>query len=112
TSLSYNNVTKLLREEMDYQGISFTDALEMEAVAKYFPKGEVSARSLIAGNDMLCLPGDIEGSILEIKKAIRKKELTWPDINARVRKVLRAKYRAGLNEFTSLSTDNIVADLN
>ena len=37
TSLSYNNVTGLLRNELGYQGLTFTDALEMKGVAKIFP---------------------------------------------------------------------------
>jgi len=81
TSLSYNNVTKLLRKQLDYQGLSFTDALEMKGVAKFFPDGQSSAESLIAGNDMLCLPGDIPAAIDKIKEAIKKKKLKWKDID-------------------------------
>src|SRR6185436_2352697 len=88
TSLSYNNVTKLLRKQLDYQGLSFTDALEMKGVAKFFPDGQSSAESLIAGNDMLCLPGDIPAAIDKIKEAIKKKKLKWKDIDRHVRKVL------------------------
>jgi beta-glucosidase-like glycosyl hydrolase len=92
TSLSYNSVTKLLREELGYKGLTFTDALEMQGVKKFFPDGKASAESLVAGNDMLCLPGDIPGSIEEIKKAIKKKRLSWDQVDERVKKVLRAKY--------------------
>ena len=73
TSLSYNNVTKLLRKELNYKGLTFTDALEMQGVTKFFPAGDASVESLIAGNDMLCLPGDVPGSIAKIK-ALSKKE--------------------------------------
>ena len=59
TSISYNNVTGLLRNEMGFQGLTFTDALEMKGVAKNYPDGEAAVESLIAGNDMLCLPGEI-----------------------------------------------------
>lgn len=112
TSISYNNVTKLMREQMGYNGLTFTDALEMQGVKKFFPDGKASAESLIAGNDMLCLPGDIPGSILEIKKSIRKKELTWADINERVKKVLRAKYQYGLSNILPIRTTKLAEDLN
>jgi beta-glucosidase-like glycosyl hydrolase len=75
TSISYNSVSKLLRKELNYNGLTFTDALEMKGVAKYFPGGEASREALIAGNDMLCLPGDIHGSIKKVRKAIRKGKL-------------------------------------
>ena len=112
TSLSYNNVTKLLRGELGYQGLTFTDALEMQGVKKFFPDGKASAESLIAGNDMLCLPGDIPGSIAEIKKAIRKNELSWEQINERVKKVLHVKYQYGLSHLQPISIKKLADDLN
>jgi len=112
TSLSQKAVTGLLRDELNFKGITFTDALEMKGVAKYYPAGDASLQSLIAGNDMLCLPGDIPGSIDKILKAIKHKQLTWKDINARVKKILLAKYNLGLNHITPIETENIVADLN
>lgn len=112
TSLSKNNVTKLLRNEMDFKGISFTDALEMRGVTKFFPDGDASVESLIAGNDMLCLPGDIPGSIVKVKEAIKKKKLKWSDIDQRVKKVLRAKYQYGLANLTPIDSTNLTNDLN
>src|ERR1700734_1153264 len=46
TSISRNNVTKLLRKKLKYKGISFTDALEMKGVTKYFPGGEAAVQAL------------------------------------------------------------------
>ncbi len=112
SSLSYKNVTGVLRNDLGFQGISFTDALEMQGVTKYFPEGDASVLSLIAGNDMLCLPGNIPGSIAKIKEAIKEGKLTWDDINAKVKKVLLAKYHLGLNKIEPIATENIVADLN
>ena len=112
SSLSYKNVTELLRNELGYQGISFTDALEMQGVAKFFPKGDASVQSLIAGNDLLCLPGDIPGSIAKVKQAIKEGKLTWDDLNARVKKVLLAKYHLGLNNLKPIETEGLVNDLN
>jgi beta-N-acetylhexosaminidase len=112
TSISYNSVTQLLRKELNYNGLTFTDALEMKGVAKYFPDGEASREALIAGNDMLCLPGDIPGSIKKIRKAIRRGKLHWSDINEHVRKVLYAKYQYGLANWKPIDTTNLLADLN
>lgn len=112
SSLSTLNVTGILRNDLHFQGISFTDALEMQGVAKFFPKGDASVMSLIAGNDMLCLPGDIPGSIEKVKEAIKDGKLTWDDIDAKVKKVLLAKYHLGLNNLKTIDTANIVNDLN
>ncbi len=112
TSISYNNVTRLLKQDLGFNGLSFTDALEMKGVTKYFPSGEASLQSLIAGNDMLCLPEDIPGSILKIKRAIKTGDLSWEAIDAHVKKVLFIKYKYGLNHWQPIQTRNLARDLN
>jgi len=112
TSLSPRNVTRLLRKQMHYNGISFTDALEMKGVSKFYPDGEASVQSLIAGNDMLCLPGDVPLSIAKINEAIGQKKLRWKDLDARVKKVLYAKYKYGLANWQPVSTNDLTEDLN
>jgi len=112
TSLSYSNVTGLLRNELGFQGITFTDALEMKGVEKYFPNGDAAVEALVAGNDMLCLPGDIPLAVGKIKEAIQKKRVSWESIEARVKKVLYAKFRYGLNNPVPVSMDMLTEDLN
>ncbi len=112
TSISKNNVTDLLRNKMGYQGLTFTDALEMKGVAKYFPDGTISVEALVAGNDMLCLPASVPETIDAVKKAIDDKKLSWDDIDAKARKVLASKYDLGLNKAQVIDTNNLLADLN
>lgn len=112
TSLSKNNVTNLMRNELGYQGLTFTDALEMQGVKKFFPDGEASVESLIAGNDMLCLPGDVPLAITKIKAAIDSGKLSWADIEKHCKKVLMAKYQYGLSKWRAINTDNLTNDLN
>ena len=112
TSVSANAVTKLLREEMGYDGLTFTDALEMQGVQKYFPKGKASVASLIAGNDILCLPGDVANAILEIKAAIKAKQISWEQIEEHCKRLLKAKYHYVVNHNGPISKHNIVNDLN
>lgn len=112
SSISYNAVTQMLRKDLGHKGLIITDALDMQGVAKYFPAGEISVKALEAGNDMLCLPNDIPGSIKKIKEAITKKSLTWEQINERVKKVLLAKYQYGLSTWKPVSLTNLTDDLN
>jgi beta-glucosidase-like glycosyl hydrolase/CubicO group peptidase (beta-lactamase class C family) len=112
SSISYANVTSLLRDSLGFGGLTFTDALEMKGVTKYFPDGEASVEALIAGHDMLCLPGDIPMVVEKVKEAIRKKRLSWAAIDARVRKVLLAKYRHGLAELKPVELQGLAEDLN
>ena len=112
TSLSKANVTGLLRDDLYYEGLTFTDALGMKGVAKYFGAGQASVEALIAGNDMLCLPESVPESIEAINKAIKDKRLKWDDINKKVQKVLYAKYQLGLSKPQVVDTVNLVDDLN
>ena len=112
TSISKNAVTDLLRNEIGFKGLTFTDALEMKGVAKYFPGGVIAVEALIAGNDMLCLPEDVGLAIEQIKGAIKDGRLSLENINEKVRKVLRSKYQLGLSKFIPIDTTNLVNDLN
>ena len=112
TSISKKNVTELMRNKLGYQGLTFTDALEMQGVQKFFPGGEASVQSIIAGNDMLCLPVDVEQTIQKIKDAITNKQLSWDDINYHCRKVLLAKYQYGGEKIAAVNTENITTDMN
>ena len=113
TSISRNAIQVLLREKLGYQGITFTDALEMQGVKKFFPNGEAAVQSLIAGNDMLCLPEDVPAAIKRIKQAIKKKQgLTWEDIDTRCRRVLLAKYHYIGPKAAPVVLENLTVDLN
>ncbi len=112
TSISYNNVTNLMRNEMGYKGLTFTDALEMQGVAKYYPQGEASVQSIIAGNDMLCLPGSVPGSIKKINEAITEGRLSWDLVNEKCKRVLLAKYDYVVGKTGTIDATNITADLN
>lgn len=112
TSISFPTITTLLRREMGFTGLTFTDALEMKGITQYYPGGEISLQAVLAGNDMLCLPADIPGSIALIQKAIRKKKLKWTDIDERVKRILRAKYQFGLASVKPVSLYRLTEDLN
>ncbi|MDP4283840.1 MAG: glycoside hydrolase family 3 N-terminal domain-containing protein [Bacteroidota bacterium] len=112
TSLSKNNVTGLLRKKLNFNGLTFTDALGMKGVSKFFPGGQIAAQSLIAGNDMLCLPEDVAASIAKIREAIDNNKLNWNDVYSKCKKVLKYKYLYGIANVKPVDTTNLVHDLN
>lgn len=112
TSLSRNNVTNLLRKHLGYNGLAFTDALEMKGVSKYWPGGEAAVQALIAGNDLLCLPESVPDAVAAISTAINDNRLSWDDIDGKVKKVLSVKFRLGLNKWKPIDTLNLLKDLN
>lgn len=112
SSLSKPIVTNLLKNEMGYEGLIFTDALNMQAVAKYYPPGKVDAKALVAGNDMLLNTMNVSAAIEEIKGALRRGEISQEEIDKRVLKVLKAKAWLGLDRWEPVETDHLIADLN
>lgn len=111
TTLSRNTITTLLKEKMGFDGLVFTDALEMEGVAKHHKPGVVEAEALLAGNDVLVLPKDIEVALREIKAYLKDGRLQQNQLDASVKKVLRAKYRFGLTRFSPIPATGIKEDL-
>lgn len=112
TSLSKNTVTGLLKDKMGFNGLIFTDALRMDAVVKYFPSGEADMRAFAAGNDVLLFSGDAPAGIARIKQALDTGAIPMAQLEASVKKILAAKYDAGLNSFKDIDTTNITNDLN
>ena len=112
TSISPKAVNGLLKKELGFKGISVTDAMDMKAIANYFPQGEANVQALLAGNDMLCLPGEVGQSIDKVREAVKERRIKRSEINTRVKKILVAKYKYGLDVSKQIDTTNIIADLN
>ncbi|HYK77944.1 MAG TPA: glycoside hydrolase family 3 N-terminal domain-containing protein [Daejeonella sp.] len=111
STLSKPIITGVLKNELGFKGLIFTDAMEMKGVVKFFPNGEADVMAVIAGNDILELSGDTKRAVKLIRKAIRHKRISWDQVNASVKKILAAKYWVGLNNVQPLSTENVVEDL-
>ncbi len=112
TSLSEKNIKGLLQDQLGFKGLIFTDALEMQGVQKFFPKGEAAVQALKAGSDMLCLPADIPLSIAAIKDAIKTNQISWTEIEMHCKKVLAAKYEYVLDYTKPIDLNNLTNDLN
>ncbi|OQX96260.1 MAG: hypothetical protein B6I20_14675 [Bacteroidetes bacterium 4572_117] len=112
STLSKPIVTGLLKNKLGFKGLTFTDALSMNAVTKYFKPGEVDVKALIAGNDGLIFSKNIPIAIQEIKKAVKNGLISQKEIDARCYKQLKAKEWAGLNNLQPIKTKNLISDLN
>ena len=112
TSLSKTIVTDLLQKQMNFQGLIFTDALNMGGVTKMGKPGEVELKALLAGNDVLLYPQNVAQAKTYILEAITKGLISEEEINNRVKKVLKAKYWVGLHDYMPIDTYKIVERLN
>lgn len=112
SSLSEKVITDLLQKELDFKGLIFTDALSMKGVSAFHKAGELEVQAFMAGNDILLMPSDVSKTISSIKKELNRGNIDESEINRRVKKILMAKYWAGLNSLPELQSDSLLEELN
>ena len=111
-SISYDIVTNLLKNKFRYEGLVITDALNMNAVAKKYPAGELDLRAFKAGNDILLFSQDVPTGKKLIKESIQKGEISEKRLEESVKKILKTKYLLGLQNLRPLSSEEINNALN
>ncbi|OKL38428.1 glycoside hydrolase family 3 protein [Pontibacter flavimaris] len=112
STLSEPIVTGLLKQELNYKGLIFTDAMVMKGVTKYFEPGEAEARALMAGNDVLERLNSVPKAIRAVQEAIENGDLTQEEIDRRCKRVLAAKQWLGLDKYKPVQLENLYEDLN
>jgi len=112
STLSPNIVKNLLRDELGFDGLAFTDALNMKGVSKYFEPGEVDLKALLAGNDILLFPEDVPLAVAKIKEAIDEGLIKREEINRICYRILKAKRWMGLDKYKPIELANLHEDLN
>lgn len=108
-TLSRPIVTDLLRREMKFGGLIYTDSMGMDAVSKKLPPAVAAARAIQAGNDIVLHSPDDAAAVAGIKAAVEKGEIPLAQIDESVRRVLRTKARLGLHKSKVVSLDDVPA---
>ncbi len=112
SSLSSKIVTDLLKVDLGYKGLIFTDALNMKGASNYKEPGDVDVAAFLAGNDILLISEDVPKAVEKIKIAINKNKISLDRLALSVKKILMAKYKVGLNNYKPVNLENIYSDLN
>lgn len=112
TTLSRYVVDTLLKQEMRFKGLVFTDALNMKGVSKYYGPGALDVKALIAGNDVILFSGDVPKAVTLIQEAIKKGEITQAEIDFRCKKILATKKWCGLGKRKKVQSKGLYEALN
>jgi len=112
STLSPKIVNGLLKDTLGFEGLIFTDALNMKGVSKYYGPGEVELISLIAGNDVMEFAEDVPKAMELIRQAVNDGRISQAEIDKRCLKVLNAKAWFGLDKYKPIDLNNLTADLN
>ncbi len=109
SSLSEKIINGYLRNEIGYNGLVVTDAINMKGVQT---EGSAEVEALKAGNDMVEFVPDLKEAIASVKLAVVSGEITMEEIENKCRRVLALKRWAGLHLYEPASTENLTARLN
>jgi beta-N-acetylhexosaminidase len=97
SSLSEAVITGLLRGELKFDGLVYTDSMGMDAVSKALTPADAAVRAIKAGNDIVLHSPDDAAAFAGIKAAVERGDIPMARIDASVRRILRAKARLGLH---------------
>ena len=112
SSLSKSIVTDLLKKKLKYKGLIITDGLEMKGVTSLFPSNKIPVLAFLAGEEMMIGVENPAGALDEFEAAIERGEVSKKKLREVCRKVLMAKYDAGLAYHKPVETINLIAALN
>lgn len=112
SSISKNVVTNILQGELGFNGLVFTDALNMKGAADFREPGEIDLAAFLAGNDVLLISEDVPKAHAMLVQAYREGAITEERLAHSVKKILFAKYKVGLHEYEPVNPANLIADLN
>ena len=111
STISAPIITGLLKGELGFKGLVFTDALEMKGIADNVDPKQVEVKALLAGNDVLLLPVNLPRAIQNVMEAMDKGIISPELIEERCRKVLAYKHKVGLGELKPVALKNLTEDL-
>lgn len=112
TSISYNVVTTILKNELQFEGLIFTDALNMKGVSNFKKPGDIDLEAFLAGNDVLLFAENVPVAIKKFNEAKKEGRLTEERLAYSVKKILAYKYKANLHNYQPIVLENLYNDLN
>ncbi len=112
SSLSKYVVTDMLKGQLGFNGLIFTDALNMKGASNYSSPGEIDLAAFLAGNDVLLISEDIPKAHALLVNAYREEVITEERLAHSVKKILFAKFKAGLHRYQPVNPYGLVSTLN
>ena len=112
SSVSHNIITGVLKNQLQFKGLIFTDALNMKAAKNFRAPGEIDLEAFMAGNDILLCAEDVPVAKEKICMAYQNGFISEERLAYSVKKILKYKYKAGVNQFKPIVLTNLYSELN
>lgn len=101
-----------LKRQLNFKGLAFSFIPDIQEMNKKFKPGDAEVFSFKAGNDVLLFPKNINATVRKMRRAVRKDKALQNQLDEKVKKILAAKFDAGLNEKKEVNTENLISRLN
>ena len=112
SSATYNVVTNLLQNQLGFDGLIITDGLAMKGASNFKGAGDLELAVLLAGNDILLCPENVPVAMTKLESSYKEGIITEERLAHSVKKILRYKFKAGLNKYKAVELTNLIADIN
>ncbi len=112
SSVSHNIITDVLKNQLQFKGLIFTDALNMKAAKNFRAPGEIDLEAFMAGNDILLCAEDVPVAKEKICMAYQNGFISEERLAYSVKKILKYKYKTGVNQLKPIVLTNLYEDLN
>jgi beta-glucosidase-like glycosyl hydrolase len=107
TTLSEPIVGGLLRRELGFKGLIYTDSMQMAGVTAMYEPGDAAVRAVKAGNDVVLHSPDDAAAFAALRDAVKAGEIPQAQVDGSVERVLRAKARAGLHRTKTVNLESV-----
>ena len=112
SSVSHNIINDVLKNQLQFKGLIFTDALNMKAAKNFREPGQIDLEAFMAGNDILLCAEDVPVAKEKICMAYQNGFISEERLAYSVKKILKYKYKTGLHDYKPLDLTSIYTDLN
>ncbi|MFD0862408.1 glycoside hydrolase family 3 N-terminal domain-containing protein [Sungkyunkwania multivorans] len=112
SSISQNIVTDILKQRLGFNGLIFTDALNMKGASNFSEPGDIDLAAFLAGNDVLLISEDVSKASTKIEEAYNDGAISEERLAHSVKKILKAKYKVGLHEYCPVEREKLFEELN
>lgn len=96
SSLSKIVISDILRDELEFEKIIITDAMNMKSITKFYDSDEAAKLAFQAGNDMILMPDDFALAVEGIMEAVNDGSIHEEDIDRAVLRILKVKILRGV----------------
>ncbi len=105
-------VTEVIENKLNYNGLTLAEIPYLKKITDKSQPGDAEQLAFLVGNDILIEPENLAAAVKKISKTIKKDKKLQEQLNTSVKKVLAAKFDAGLLKKKSINTDNLLSKLN